>query len=84
MTFTNEGRYTFPGAMVTYTYNTNIFSKDTSNQGFDVNADIVGLLQQGIADGWPFTGMILGLVGVTGIYSVLGLIRGGGSEYYQT
>jgi hypothetical protein len=84
VTFTNEGRYTFPGAVVTYTYNTNIFSKDTNNQGFDVNADIVGLLQQGIADGWPFTGMVLGLVGITGIYSVLGLIRGGGSEYYQT
>jgi hypothetical protein len=84
VTFTNEGRYTFPGAVVTYTYNTNIFSKDTSNQGFTVNADIVGLLQQGIADGWPFTGMVLGLVGITGIYSVLGLIRGGGSEFYQT
>ncbi|MFW9801469.1 MAG: BatD family protein, partial [Candidatus Thorarchaeota archaeon] len=33
VTFTNEGRYTFPGAVVTYTYNTNIFSKDTRNQG---------------------------------------------------
>ncbi|MHA1926058.1 MAG: BatD family protein [Candidatus Thorarchaeota archaeon] len=84
VTFINEGRYTFPGAVVSYTYNTNVFTKDTSNQGFDVTADVVGLLQQGIADGWPYTGMILGLVGVTGIYSVLGLIRGGGSEYYQT
>ncbi|MHA2140040.1 MAG: BatD family protein [Candidatus Thorarchaeota archaeon] len=85
VTFTNEGRYTFPGAVVSYTYNTNVFTKDTSNQGFDVTADVVGLLQQGIADGWPYTGMILGLVGVTGIYSVLGLIRGGGgSEFYQT
>jgi hypothetical protein len=71
--------------VVSYTYNTNVFTKDTSNQGFDVTADVVGLLQQGIADGWPYTGMILGLVGVTGIYSVLGLIRGGGgSEFYQT
>ncbi len=85
VTFTNEGRYTFPGAVLTYDYNTNVFTKDTSNQGFDVTADVVGLIQQGIADGWPYTGMILGLVGVTGIYSVLGLIRGGGgSEFYQT
>ncbi len=83
--FTNEGRYTFPGAVVSYTYNTNVFTKDTSNQGFDVTPDVVGLLQQGIADGWPFTGGILGLVAVTGIYSIIGLVRGGGSsEFYQT
>ncbi|MFX1271308.1 MAG: hypothetical protein ACFFAX_06445 [Promethearchaeota archaeon] len=84
VTFTNEGRYTFPGAVLHYSYNGINFEKDTSNQGFTVNSDIVGLIQQGIADGWPFTGMVLGLVGITGIYSVLGLIRGGGSEYYQT
>ena len=85
VTFTNEGKYTFPGAELTYEYDTYIFGKDTRADGFEVTADLVGLLAQGIADGWPFTGAILGLVAVTGIYSVLGLIRGGGgSEFYQT
>ncbi len=84
VTFPNDGRYTFPGAVMTYDFHGYTFSKDTRKDGFTVTSDLVGLLSQAIADGWPFTGGVLGLVGLVGIYSVWGLVRGrGGSEFYQ-
>ncbi|MFQ5833493.1 MAG: hypothetical protein ACE5H4_12370 [Candidatus Thorarchaeota archaeon] len=84
VTFVNEGRYTFPSADLTYVFNGNVFSKSTRSDGFDVEADVVGLLSQMIADGWPYTGAVLGIVGLVGIYSIAGLVRGrGGSEFYQ-
>ncbi|MHA2380261.1 MAG: hypothetical protein ACXADS_13390 [Candidatus Thorarchaeota archaeon] len=84
VTFTNEGSYTFPGAILTYDFHGYTFSKDTQNEGFPVSGDIMGLLSQAMMDGWPFTGGVIGLVALVGVYSVWGLVRGrGGSDFYQ-
>jgi len=84
VTFTNEGRYTFPGAVLTYDFQGYTFSKDTQNDGFTVTGDIVGLLSQAMMDGWPFTGGVIGLVALVGVYSIWGLVRGrGSSDLYQ-
>ncbi|MFW9944415.1 MAG: BatD family protein, partial [Candidatus Sifarchaeia archaeon] len=84
VTFTNEGRYTFPGAVLTYDFRGYTFSKDMQNEGFTVAGDLVGLLSQAMMDGWPFTGGVIGLVALVGVYSVWGLVRSrGGSDFYQ-
>ncbi|UCH04786.1 MAG: DUF11 domain-containing protein, partial [Candidatus Thorarchaeota archaeon] len=84
VTFSNEGRYTFPSAVLTYDFHGYTFSKDTRNDGFTVTGDLVGLLSQAMMDGWPFTGGVIGLVALVGVYSIWGLVRSrGGSDFYQ-
>jgi hypothetical protein len=84
VTFTNEGRYTFPGAVLTYDFRGYTFSKDMQNDGFTVTGDLMGLLSQAVMDGWPFTGGVIGLVALVGVYSVWGLVRSrGGGDFYQ-
>ncbi|NHJ14310.1 MAG: DUF11 domain-containing protein [Candidatus Thorarchaeota archaeon] len=84
VTFANEGRYAFPGAQMVYSFSGNDFTKDTSDVGFEVTADLGGLLYQSILDGMPFTGAIIGLVAIGGIWQIFVLVKGkGGSDFYQ-
>jgi len=80
VTFTNEGGYTFPKALLSYTFDGTTYNKDTARDGYTVNPDAVGLLTDIIADGWPYTGVALGFVGLVGIYSIFGLVRGRGDS----
>jgi hypothetical protein len=83
VTFTNEGGYLFPKATVHYDYEGNTYTKSTHIDGYTVSADIAGLLQQMISDGMPYTGIMIGVVGLGAIVNI-GLMargRGGGGSY---
>ncbi|MHA1908577.1 MAG: hypothetical protein ACW98Y_14845, partial [Candidatus Thorarchaeota archaeon] len=79
--FTNEGAYTFTPAELTYEYEGESFFKDSIRQGFTVAADVGGLLYDAILDGMPYTGVALGVIGLVGIYAIMGLVRGSESAY---
>lgn len=81
VTFQNEGGYLFPGAVVSYVYDGTTFDKDTVDHGVDVAPDLGSMVGQALGDAmanFPEVTLALGgLVALTGIYSILGLIRGG-------
>jgi hypothetical protein len=82
--FVNEGSYTFPGAVMTYEYNGKDFVKSTHVDGLVVDSSIGGLLYQGLMDGMPYTGAALLVVGLVGLYSIRGIVKGRGkSATYQ-
>ncbi|MHA1136054.1 MAG: hypothetical protein ACTSSE_06155 [Candidatus Thorarchaeota archaeon] len=83
LTFINEGGYVFPAAEVTYEFENNTYSKTTHVDGYTVSPDLVGLLSQMISEGMPYTGIIIGVVGLGAIVNI-GLMargRGGGGSY---
>ena len=82
-TFVNEGGYLFSPAQVTYDFNNNTYSKTTHIDGYTVSPNLVGLLSQMLTDGMPFTGIMIGVVGLGAIVNI-GLMargRGGGGSY---
>jgi hypothetical protein len=81
-TFTNEGGYTFTPAELTYEYDGESFFKDSIRHGFIVGSDVGGLMMDAITDGMPYTGVALGVVGLVGIYAIMGL-RSGRDIAYQ-
>lgn len=83
VTFINEGAYVFPAAEVTYEFENNTYSKTTHVDGYTVSPDLVGLLSQMLMDGMPYTGLMIGVVGLGAIVNI-GLMargRGGGGSY---
>ena len=83
VTFTNEGGYVFPAAEVTYEFENDTYSKTTHVDGYTVSPDLVGLLSQMISEGMPYTGIMIGVVGLGAIVNI-GLMargRGGGGSY---
>ena len=83
VTFVNEGAYIFYPASVTYEYDNVTYSKDTHIDGYTVTSDLWGLLQNMIADGMPYTGIMIGVIGLGAIVNI-GLMargRGGGGSY---
>ena len=83
VTFVNEGGYLFGPAVVSYDYENNTYSKTTHIDGYHVSADLLGLLSQMITDGMPYTGIMVGVVGLGAIINI-GLMargRGGGGSY---
>ncbi len=83
VTFVNEGGYLFRPATVTYDYENDTYSKSTHIDGYTVSPDLLGLLSQMISDGMPYTGIMIGVVGLGAIINI-GLMargRGGGGSY---
>ncbi|MGY5875887.1 MAG: CARDB domain-containing protein [Candidatus Thorarchaeota archaeon] len=82
VTFQNEGAYAFTDGVVTYDYNGNSFEKPITDEAYLVSTDITGVLLSLVQDGWPYSGMLLGLVGLGAIFN-LARARGGksGSMY---
>jgi hypothetical protein len=81
--FSNEGGYVFPAAEVSYEFENNTYSKTTHVDGYTVSPDLIGLLSQMITDGMPYTGIMIGVVGLGAIVNI-GLMargRGGGGSY---
>ena len=79
----NEGGYLFPKASVQYDFEGNTYTKSTHIDGYTVTADLPGLLQQMLTDGMPYTGIMIGVVGLGAIVNI-GLMargRGGGGSY---
>ncbi len=86
VTFPNEGSYTFPKASLLYEYDGVVYEKRSSTGSVVVEADPVSVLSQAVSDGWPYTGGIIGLVAIVGIWQIFGLVRGsksGGGQYYE-
>lgn len=81
--FPNEGRYTLDSALVAYGFEGNSFLKTTHVDGFDVTADPIGLLSQMISDGWPYTGVMIGVVAIGAIFNIVRMARAGGGKVYQ-
>ncbi len=81
--FPNEGRYTFDNAIVTYDFEGETYAKQTHVEGYDVSSDPVGLLSQMIADGWPYTGIMIGVVGLGAVVNIVLMLRAGGGKVYQ-
>ncbi|MGQ4911315.1 MAG: hypothetical protein ACP6KW_04020 [Candidatus Thorarchaeota archaeon] len=82
--FSNEGSYAFDKAILTYEYGGETFVKSTHIDGYVVSADPLGLLSSMISDGWPFTGIALGVVGLGAIINILMMVRAGSaSKGYQ-
>ena len=75
VTFRNEGTYTFPGAVLHYTYNSTDFTKSSPKDGFTVTSSFGSVLFQMISDGMPFSGLVVGLIALGGIWQVYGLVR---------
>jgi len=83
VTFVNEGGYLFSPGVVTYEYENNTYSKTTHIDGYTVSPDLMGLLSQMLNDGMPYTGIMIGVVGLGAIVNI-GLMargRGGGGSY---
>ncbi len=83
VTFTNEGKYTFPNAELTYEFNAREYAKDTATDGYNVDADPVQLLSQMILDGMPYSAAILGIVALGAIFNINKMRKGGSSGGYQ-
>ncbi|TFH06479.1 MAG: hypothetical protein E4H14_10780 [Candidatus Thorarchaeota archaeon] len=84
VTFVNEGGYVFFPATVEYDFENQTYSKSTHTDGYTVSPDIAGLLTQMISDGWPYTGVMIGVVGLGAVFSIVRLARGrGGGGSYQ-
>ncbi|MGY5859148.1 MAG: hypothetical protein RTU63_07250 [Candidatus Thorarchaeota archaeon] len=84
VTFTNEGGYVFPAATVEYDYENTTYSKSTHIDGYTVSPDLVGLLSQMITEGMPYTGIMIGVVGLGAIVNIGLMARGkGGGGSYQ-
>ena len=81
VTFTNEGKYTFPNAELTYEFNSRTYAKDTATDGYDVVADPAQLLTQMILDGMPYSGAILGIVALGALFNLNKMRKGGGGGY---
>ncbi|MDF1540405.1 MAG: hypothetical protein P1Q69_16035, partial [Candidatus Thorarchaeota archaeon] len=81
VTFANEGGYLFAPAELTYEYDGGSYFKDSIRQGFTVVTDVAGLLTEAILSGMPYTGIALGVVGLVGIYAIMGLRKGASSAY---
>ncbi len=78
VTFVNEGKYKIPKASVTYKYNNNTFSKTTYTDAVLVQQSLTDVLARIILDGMPFTGGLLALVVLVGLYSIRGIIKARG------
>jgi uncharacterized repeat protein (TIGR01451 family) len=86
VTFPNEGSYTFPKATLLYEYDGVTYEKKGKTNSVVVSADPVSVLSRAISDGWPYTGGVIGLVAIVGIWQIVGLVRGsksGGGQYYE-
>ena len=81
VTFTNEGKYTFPNAELTYEFNAREYNKNTVTDGYSVVADPVQLLSQMILDGMPISGAILGIVALGALFNINKMRKGGGGGY---
>ncbi|MHA1770472.1 MAG: hypothetical protein ACTSYL_12175 [Candidatus Thorarchaeota archaeon] len=75
VTFQNEGTYKFDGAQLTYTYNGVQYSKSTSVDGFTVTQGAGEVFSQMIGDGWPYTGGIIALIALVGVWQIVGIFR---------
>jgi hypothetical protein len=82
--FTNEGKYTFPGARLEYVYNSTGFVKTTHKQGFLVESNLGSVFMQALLDGMPYSGIFVGLVALVGVWQVVKLARGHGGKSAQT
>ncbi|TFG97316.1 hypothetical protein E4H12_08915 [Candidatus Thorarchaeota archaeon] len=84
VTFVNEGGYKFDPATVEYEFENTTYTKSTPADGYYVTADIIGLLWQMINDGMPYTGILIGVVGLGAIVNIGLMARGkGGGGSYQ-
>ncbi len=83
VTFTNEGKYSFPNAELTYEFNSQEYAKNTVTDGYDVVADPVQLLSQMVLDGMPYSGAILGIVALGALFNINKMRKGGSSGGYQ-
>ncbi|MBD3157178.1 MAG: DUF11 domain-containing protein [Candidatus Lokiarchaeota archaeon] len=84
VTFPNEGSYSFTGASVMYEYDGALYEKDTDRQSVVVRSDIGSLFSQGLMDGWPYTAIALGVVGLGAVFNIVRLVRGkGGGDTYE-
>ena len=85
VTFANEGGYTFPKALLEYDFDGTTYEKDTTKDGFVVSSDPIAFLNQLILDSWPYSGAIIGLIALVGIYSIYGATKssGGGGSTFQ-
>jgi len=79
VTFVNEGGYVFFPATLEYEFNNQTYSKSTHTDGYTVSPDIIGLLSQLISEGMPYTGIIIGLVGLGAIINIARMARGRGT-----
>ncbi len=80
VSFSNEGGYNFPRANAEYGYDGKTFAKTTPRDVVEVRSDIGGFLSQGISDGWPYSALALGVVGLVGVYAIMGIVRGSKSS----
>ncbi|MEM4735014.1 MAG: hypothetical protein QXS20_04770 [Candidatus Thorarchaeota archaeon] len=81
--FTNEGSYTFPRPVLQYVYNNRTYVKLGRVQSVVVSQDLAGFIGSAIMDGMPFSGAILALVALVGLYSVRGIIKSRGAGAYN-
>jgi hypothetical protein len=79
VTFTNEGGYLFPAAQLEYQFENKTYSKSTHIDGYTVSPDLLGLLSQMITDGMPYTGIMLGVVGLGAVINIALMARGRGA-----
>ncbi|MCF2138132.1 MAG: hypothetical protein K9W43_12950 [Candidatus Thorarchaeota archaeon] len=75
VTFQNEGTYKFDGAQLTYTYNGEQYSKVTPDDGFTVMQSAGGVFTQMIGDGWPYTGGVIALIALVGVWQIVGIFK---------
>jgi hypothetical protein len=79
VTFVNEGGYVFFPATLNYVFENQTYSKSTHTDGYTVSPDIIGLLSQMLFEGMPFTGIIIGVVGLGAIVNIARMARGRGA-----
>lgn len=75
VTFRNEGTYTFPGAVLHYTFNSTGYTKYSPDDGFAVTTSIGNVLLRMISDGMPVSGVIVALIALGGVWQVFKLVK---------
>jgi hypothetical protein len=83
VTFNNEGGYSFAPVEIAYDYNGDTFYKDTHTEAFIVEPDVAGLFAEGLMSGMPYTGIALGVVGLVGLYAIMGIAKSRGGDTFQ-
>jgi len=84
VTFENEGGYKFDPATVSYDFDNTTYVKSSHTDGYYVSSDPLSLIYNMIADGMPFTGIAIGVVGLGAIVNIGLMARGkGGGGSYQ-
>ncbi len=80
VTFVSEGAYAFIHGEVSYTYEGSEYSEGIPDQSYTIASSFIDSIMNLIEDGWPYSGMALGIIGLGAVVNIALMRRGGGGR----